>query len=235
MIGIVVTTYNRPESLSRSLPQIAALGAPVLVVDDGSDPGKMWLSMKKTNLDCSFGGKVSYLRMPQNRGLAAALNIGLSHFLADSRIEWISWLQDDVDVHPDLLREMVRVSGSCAGALFTGHDSADHPAHQEIAGIKLKKSCAGIHMHARRDFWAGIMPIPTFRLGAPKRVPGQVRGIGSNVDWWIVRDAPRSVRQSGSFVACLPGLVRTFLYRAEDSSWGNAPKCGEDPPLRAAC
>jgi hypothetical protein len=36
--AILVTTSNRPENLARSLPQLVRLGAPLLIVDDGSDP-----------------------------------------------------------------------------------------------------------------------------------------------------------------------------------------------------
>ena len=229
MIGVIVTTYNRPGALKRSLPQIAALGWPVLVVDDGSNS-----ECVRANADIIVRHGACQLWIPNNRGLASALNVGLSFWLADKRVEWISYFQDDVDVHPDLFRELDKVARETAGVrLFTGHDSPDHPAFEKGRGVVLKRTCAGVHLHARPEFWAGVMPIPTFELGAPKRVPGRVRGIGSNVDWWIVRDSPQSVANMPvKHIACLPGLVRTFLFKAEDSSWGNAPRCGEDAPLR---
>ncbi|NJR66750.1 MAG: glycosyltransferase [Leptolyngbyaceae cyanobacterium CRU_2_3] len=34
----MITTYNRPQSLARSLPQVIALNIPVVVVDDASTP-----------------------------------------------------------------------------------------------------------------------------------------------------------------------------------------------------
>ncbi len=214
------------------MPQIVALGAPVLVIDDGSNS-----ECVRANAEMIVRHCACQLWIPNNRGLAAALNIGLSYWLADKRVEWISYFQDDVDVHPDLFRELDGVSRETAGVrLFTGHDSPDHPAIEKGKGIVLKRTCAGVHLHARSDFWAGVMPIPTFELGAPKRVPGRVRGIGSNVDWWIVRDSPQSVANMPGckYIVCVPGLVRTFLFKAEDSSWGNAPRCGEDAPLRFA-
>jgi glycosyltransferase involved in cell wall biosynthesis len=229
MIGVIVTTHNRPSALERSLPQIVALGAPVLVVDDGSNS-----ECVRANADITVRHGACQLWLPNNRGLAAALNAGLSYWLADKRIEWISYFQDDVDVHPSLFTELAKVARETAGArLFTGHNSPDHPAIEKGRGIVLKRTCAGVHLHARSDFWAGVMPIPTLELGAPKRIPGRVRGLGSNVDWWIVRDSPRSVANMAvKDIVCLPGLVRTFLFKAEDSSWGNAPRCGEDAPLR---
>lgn len=224
MIAILVTTYNRPPVLARSLPQITALKAPVLVVDDGT---AAWTDNESL---CDRYGAL-YMRLPQNRGLAAAMNIGLSYWLADRTVEWISYIQDDVDVHPRLF-ELLEAAIRCRPAqLYTGHDSPYHRAAQSMNGYRLKKSCAGVHLHARPDFWNRMLPIPTFQLGAPKRIPGRPRGIGSNADWWIVRDSPHSTQKRGELIVCVPGLVRTFLYKAEDSSWGNALPLGEEPQL----
>jgi len=225
VIGILVTSCNRPEALARSLPQICSLGPPVLIVDDGSHG----IQSAFYDLKCATA---DYLRIPQRRGLAAALNIGLSYWLADKSVEWISYFQDDVDVHPLLLQELATAAKQMPAALYTGHDSRYHAATQNINGFKIKQSCAAVHMHANREFWQSIMPIPTFALGAPKRVPGRVRGVGSDVDWWIVRDSPHSIQKTGDRIICLPNLVRTFLYKSDESSWGNSQPDGEEPPLR---
>ncbi len=227
MIGIMVTTYNRPEVLRRSLPQIAALGPPVLVVDDGTD----YPAADENRTACVLS-RAQYMRLPSNRGLAAAMNVGLSYWLADRSVDWISYFQDDVDVHPALMREIDNAIRMQKAKLYTGHDSPYHPAHQHVNGYKLERSCAGLHMHARSAFWQSVTPIPTFELHAPHRIPGREKGIGSNADWWIVRDSPNSIQRTRDMVVCIPNLVRTFLYRAGDSSWGNGPRLGEDPPLR---
>ena len=77
------------------------------------------------------------------------------------------------------------------------------------------------------------MPIPTRTLGAPKRTTADpsMRGVGSNVDWWIYRDCPQSVVAKGGYVVCVPGLVRTFYSQAKDSTWNNAAPHGEEPSL----
>lgn len=226
MLAILVTTYNRPSVLERSLPQIAALGAPMLVVDDASRE-----SAQNQDICRAYGAE--YLALPVNRGLAAAMNIGLSFWLADKSVEWISYIQDDVDVRPDLLKQMQAATAHCKSRLYTGHDSQYHAAVSNVNGYRLKKSCAGVHMHARSDFWRSILPIPTFQLGAPKRIEGRLKGIGSNADWWIVRDSPNSVQKKGDLVVCVPGLVRTFLYKAADSSWGSELRLGDEPPLKS--
>ncbi len=224
MIAVVVTTFNRPPALVRSLPQIIAMGAPVLVVDDGSEA--RWTEQLERDVT------TDYLYVPHNRGLAAALSIGLSYWLADKTVEWISYFQDDVDVHPRTLELLSRLHKY--GPVLTGHDAAAHKSHAgavlEGVPVKYKWTSAGVHIHAHRDFWRGVLPIPTYALGAPKR-NGSRRGIGSNVDWWIVRDAPGSSRRLGKQIICVPNLVRTFYWKPEDSNWNNFQPTGEEPPL----
>ena len=236
--AILVTHYNRPDALARSLPQIVALGAPVLVVDDGSTGINYFRARTIAANDAEF------LPLPRNRGLAAALNIGLSYLLADPQIEWVSYLQDDVDVNPDLLTRLAEHQHPAKAPLLTGHDAAEHPG-LDANGTKLKQNARATHLHAHRDYWLSVMPIPTRLLGAPcpiERMPvelqehhrmhGETRGYGSMVDFWICRDAPTSiVKRGGGHVVCVPGLVRTFLWRGEDSSWGNTQRAGEDAPL----
>lgn len=225
----VVTCCDRPAALKRSLPQITALGVPVLVVDDSRDPQNA--RVHEDFVLNETGG--AYLRLPYNRGLAGALNIGLAYWLADPTIRWISYFQDDVDVDPLLLGAMALVTTTRPFA--TGHHAPEHGivTTTVVQGIRvhLKGACRATHMHASVDYWAGVMPIPARELGAPKRVPGDVRGLGSNVDWWVVNWAPKSVVKQGGYIPCVPGLVRSFLWRKEDSCWNNEQKAGEEPPL----
>jgi len=227
MIACLVTTYNRPDALARSLPQIVKLGSPVLVVDDGSRDWCQNQALCASNL-------AYYLRLPENRGLAAAMNAGLAYWLADKSIEWVSYFQDDVDVHPRCLEILARFQKSAQ--ILSGHDAKEH-AFQESGkkgdiSFGYKRSIRATHIHARCDFWESVMPIPTRSLGAPKH-NGEGRGIGSNVDWWICRDAPQSCQKSKRSVICVPGLVRSFLWKAEDSCWNNMQTVGEDAALRA--
>lgn len=229
LIAILVTTKDRPSALARSLPQIAALGAPVLVVDDGSSIA-----------DFAFYAfeNVKKLCIPENRGLAAALNIGLSYWLADKSIDWISYFQDDVEVHPRTLEILSQFHG--AYKVITGHDAAEHPAYCNLKvadnpeyDVKLKWSIRATHVHAHRDWWLKQMPFPTRELGAPKKLGPHERGLGSNVDWYFCRDGENSCQKTRTPILCVPGLVRTFLWKAEDSCWNNTQRAGEDAPLRA--
>lgn len=240
-VGVFMSHYNRPQALERSLPQIVALGWPTLVVDDGSDDG----AFDRAAVLCAEAN-VPLLAVPENRGLAAAMNVGLSYWLADGGVEWISYFQDDVDVSPQLPKALAAVQHAEDWPLVTGHDAGEHAqiGTATVGGwqCKLKANCRATHLHAHRDYWAAVMPVPTRRLGAPlplDRLPpdvqarhretGDLRGEGSEVDHWITHRAPQSIVKRGRFVLCAPGLVRTFLWRAEESCWGNRQRAGADP------
>lgn len=224
--AVLVTTFERPAALERSLPQIACLGAAVLVVDDGSRE-----AAARRNQATALACGVAYLRLPVNRGLSAALNVGLEYLLADAAITWVSCLQDDVDVRADLLSVLARVEDREQRPILSGYDATAHPALErtEVAGIPivLKRETAGVHLHAHRDYWRGVLPIPTEYIGAPKR-----RWEAPLEDSWITTGAPASAARRGVPIACLPGLVRTFLWHPGDSTWDN-PNSPE-PPLGAA-
>jgi hypothetical protein len=51
------------------------------------------------------------------------------------------------------------------------------------------------------------------------------------VDWWITRDILVVTGRPALPVYCIPGLVRTFAFKAADSCWGNEQIAGEDAPL----
>jgi glycosyltransferase involved in cell wall biosynthesis len=230
--AILVTTCGRPSFLERTLSHLVQLDVPILVVNDPRD-------------DAPFCGirphdneRVKMMTLPSNRGLAAALNIGLSYWLADASVKWISYFQDDVEVDPDVLEALRDVQHHRDRPLLTGHDAVEHkPVRREsINGIDflVKQSCRATHMHASRDYWIGVSPIPTRELGAPKRIEGQERGMGSNVDWWIASWAPNSAKETGKPVVCIPNLVRTFSKTKEDSTWDNGLKYDEPALSRAA-
>jgi hypothetical protein len=221
--AVLVTTFNRPAALERSLPQITALGSAVLVVDDGSSPPA---ADRNRRLCAACGAR--YLHLPDNRGLSGALNVGLSYLLADTRLEWISYLQDDVDVDPALLTHLRDVEDAVDRPLITGYDADEHPCEREERRadtiIRWKRSSPAVHLHGHVSYWRGVLPIPTEYLGAPRR-----RWDASLEDYWIVNNAPASAGARGLLVACLPGLVRTFLWHQADSTWDN-PNL-PDPPL----
>lgn len=221
--AVLVTTFNRPAALRRSLPQLTRLGCPVLVVDDGSAD-----AAAAGNLAIADATGARYIRLPENRGLSGAMNVGLSYLLADPRLEWLSYLQDDVDVDAELLDRLRLVEDAAERPLLTGYDADEHAAEREdtVNGVRvlLKRSSPAVHLHAHRAYWTAVLPIPSEYLGAPRR-----RWEASLEDYWIVNHAPASAGRRGLPVVCVPGLVRTFLWHHADSTWGN-PNL-PDPPL----
>jgi hypothetical protein len=230
--AIVVTTYNRPWALARSLPQIAALGAPMLVVDDGSDAGPR---QENAKLAAQCGAQL--LALPSNRGLAAAINAGIAFWLADPACQWITLFSDDVDVRPDTLKVLWEVQDAASQAqragprpVLAGRYAPEHPlfGKGQVAGHEVcyQRSSPGFPMHAHRSYWQDVLPVPTLYLGAPK--PGH-NGQGSGTDWWITAWSPKSVTKKGLFVICIPGLVRHFANATDQSTWDNS--CPQDPAL----
>jgi hypothetical protein len=226
--AILVTTYNRSWALERSLAQIAKLGASVLVVDDGSDEPH-----RRANADVARRHDALLMAHPANRGFACALNTGLAYWLADPSVEWISVFQDDVDVRADALEVLARVQDAHRRPFLTGRYASEHEivAKERVAGVEvyLQRSTRGTHAHAHRDYWRGVLPAPTWYLGAPKRAGGKP-GQGSNADWWITAWSPNSVTKQGLHVVCVPGLVRHFACEADMSTWGGAAE-RPDPEL----
>jgi glycosyltransferase involved in cell wall biosynthesis len=202
--AIVVTTYNNPENLARSLPQITTLGAPVLVVDDGSDPEQ---ALKNQQITAQYGAQL--LRSPSHQRQANALNLGISQWLADPTIAWISTFRDDVNVRADTLTVLAQIQ-SLQYPILTGRDAPEHPIiqTQTIAdhSVLFKRSSPSIHFHAHRSYWASVLPIPTPTLDLP--------GQGTDEDWWITAWSPNSIVKKGGNLVCVPGLVSTFADEA---------------------
>lgn len=217
--ALLVTTHNRPGLLRQSLATICRLNAPVLVVDDGSRP-----EFQTAHAALAREFPIQWLHLPENRGLPAALNAGLAFWLADPDIAWISYFQDDTEVRADALELLARVQDPVERPLLTGRLD---PLHRELGRARFdgveavwQRSCPGIHLHAHRDYWEGILPIPTPYLGAPKQDAPRP-GRGADEDFWITCWAPRSAAKRGLAVCTVPGLVRTLARRPEDSTWAS--------------
>jgi Domain of unknown function (DUF4214)/Glycosyl transferase family 2 len=211
----LMSAYNRPWALARSLPQVMRLGCPVLVVEDGSDQTHEAAYRKIRDEHPS----VHWLAMPENRGVTCVVNVGVSYWLSDADMEWISYFDEDVDVHPDLLRRLALVQDREKRPLLTGRRSPEHPAvgKDEINGVQVVylHSTTGHHLHAHRDYCSRMLPMPP---PTPAFTGSKKTGYG---DWWAASWAPESVISTGRKIVCLPGLVSAFATKPEDSSWGN--------------
>lgn len=205
----VVVLATTPDAVARSLPQILQLGSPVIVVNNGI-AAEQWEAVQPLLQQQS----VSWLQVPGDRGTPSAINMGISYWLADPNVEWISCFRDTVDVQPHLFEVLLQVQDATQRPLLTGRDAAEHPTfgREAIAGhsVLLKRSVPGIHLHAHREYWTSVLPIPT------PDITRLTCGRGTEEDWWITAWSPHSITKRGGYVICVPGLVRTF---ADEGGW----------------
>ncbi len=217
----VIGTHNRAWALRRTLGSLRHCRAPIIVVDDGSTGLNRWHNRRAT---CRAGAL--YIGLPDNCGLAYALNVGLSRALADPDTAWISVTNDDVAMAPAALAVLAAVAraapGGASGTVVTGYDSPAHPHTGEglLGGhaVAYARSHSGQHIFAHRQYWQAVMPIPTQYRGAPRRGGGLFEGHASDEDWWVGSWAPASAVKRGFEVVVVPGLVTTFGQGR--SSWG---------------
>lgn len=203
----VITTYNNSQTLERSLPKVVALGVPVVLVDDGSEARHA-----QANQTLADRYQVPLLRLPTHLQRSSAINAGISYWLADPEIEWISCFRDDVDVKPDLLKVLQQVQVIERCPLLSGYDAPEHPAlkTETIAGhnIGFKQANGGIHFHAHRNYWSAILPIPT-----PLRAVNSSE-FSTDDDWWITAWSPQSIVKQGGHLVCIPNLVTLLPSRS---------------------
>ncbi len=201
--AIVVTTYNHTAALAQTLPALAQLGAPVLLVDNGSMAPD---AAANQALAEQYGAAL--LSLPEHQSLPAAINLGVGYWLANPAIEWISCFQDNVRVQPDLLQQLLRIQDPERYPLLTGYDAPEHPGEAtELAGqtVRLKLATSGVHLHAHRDYWQAVLPVPALYDLAQLDA-----GQASDADWWITAWSPQAIVRQGGHVVCLPQLVACF-------------------------
>jgi len=90
-LGAVIPVYNHGEAVGAVLAAVRAHGLPVLLVDDGSEPG---CAAVLDALAAAEPGAVRLLRLPQNQGKGGAMMAGLRQAQA---LGWSHALQIDAD------------------------------------------------------------------------------------------------------------------------------------------
>lgn len=112
-ISAVIPTYNRENTIARSIASVLSQEFPVselIVVDDGSQDDTKKIVQ-------SYGDKVRYVYQT-NAGVAAARNRGVY----EARYEWIAFLDSDDYWFPDHLKRItnaMRATGEKAALYFT--------------------------------------------------------------------------------------------------------------------
>ena len=156
-LTVVVLTYNRRELLDVVLTSLADQrysDLAMVVVDNGSsDDTLQWLH--------ACWPQVDVVALPRNVGVTAALNVGLRA----TRSEFVGLLNNDMELHPDCLGELLAAlrthpeAGSAAPKLLSFHD------RQVIDGAGDTFHWAGTGWrrgHGERDIGQYEQPQPIF-------------------------------------------------------------------------
>jgi len=228
---ILITTYNRLNLLKKcmeSLWNTIEQGTPIFVVNDGSKQettNYLYECMSKNLIDVVINSKI-------NMGISPSISSGMNYifdfvrfFSADRRKEfkpYISYIQDDMlftkKNWPSYCIEKFSQAKKLVDVDFmTGFDFSyefdenNHPRiHKDITleGCHFRKSMSGQHMMASIDTWKERLPVPTFRDGSVVRGHPH-NGIGSCVDWWLIRDSKPSKTLAVEDIAVYDGKKKS--------------------------
>ncbi len=181
LITAAITTYKRPEGIRRALKSVlnqTYSPLQVIVVEDGAESGlESWLQE-------TMQGQVTYIRHPENRGLAASRNTALSH----AKGQYICYLDDDDEWKADKVAKQVQLVYSLSdetkknlGVVYCGVESRDADNGRLLSVMlpvhrgNLKDA---IVMHGLRTLSSTCM----FSCEALKRVGGYDEKIRSSID-----------------------------------------------------
>lgn len=135
-LSVVVPVYNQAAYLAGALEsvlRVASTGDEVIVVDDGSTD-------ETPSVARALGQRITYLRLPDNLGLAAARNAGIERSTAD----YVALLDADDEWLPPFPDAMMRLAGAhpdadavYCGARCMSAAGADLP---QLAGVRSVRS-----------------------------------------------------------------------------------------------
>jgi len=144
-VAIVVPTWNRRDDLVRLLASLGEQTRPaeqVVVVDNGSTDGSAEAASQ-------YNSQV--IRLPVNRGFAAAVNEGLRVV----RTPWVGVVNNDVTLSPDYLQLMVEAASASDAAFAVGRIMSAKPGMRNTVDgtfdLLTRSGCAWRAGHHRRD------------------------------------------------------------------------------------
>src|SRR5262245_27684083 len=120
-VSVIIPTHNRAHFLPTALRSVldqTFQDLEIMVVDDASTDGTPGIRQQFQD------PRIHWLRHDSNRGGAAARNTGI----ANSRGEYIAFLDDDDEWHPEKLArqiEVMRKRPAEIAAVYTGYPAAD--------------------------------------------------------------------------------------------------------------
>ena len=227
MIDLFITTYKREEVFRKSFESLLDNTRRDLfrltVVCDGS-----------TKIADDLMSHIDYLLYTkENEGLAPSVNKALANikvvndYFDNNQSSFICYCQDDVVYESGWLEKLIKVY-SLFGKKYnvgfvSGHNAPEHHKTGEIQFGKdtllLKPWIRATNMFATREYFLSMFPIPRIDPETGKERGKPNNGLGSGVDWFLIRNHPDSVCRAGKINIVYPGLVKHFGYNK--STWLN--------------
>lgn len=130
-VGVVVPTWNRSAGAIRCLDGLERLTYPgcfTIVVDNGSRPAE------REGLRAAVAGRrdVEVVALPENRGFAAAVNLGVARVFARGAAAALV-LNDDAEVEPDLVTVLVAAAAADPAAGIVAPRILDAETGREVS------------------------------------------------------------------------------------------------------
>lgn len=171
----------------------------------------------------------------ENVGLGPTINRAVAHICSIN--EWaedpkvpdsadvapfICMLQDDIKYSSGWLQKLssrfIGFEKSHNLGFASGIECIEHPAKEWLSkDCLLKDWIRATCMFGRRSYWKSMMPITRFdpETGRVRGKPND--GLGSGVDWWLIRNHANSVCMTGRTCLVMPGLLQHEGY--DQSTW----------------
>lgn len=229
-LAVAVLACDRPHLLEDTLGALHASDVPVGWVRDITlvDNSETAAGREAADRALARGYVDRLVRPGHNVGIAAGWNLAWAvmdttqPFEGIERPDVAALVQEDVLLEPEWAAECIDALNAYPDvAVVSGYNSpkCQTTAVRRKQGLALyvKPHLPGVHLVARRDFWAGVFPLRTVQ-----------HHLGE--DWEITRDSPGAPRQTGKVCGVLPGLA---VHRGGlASTWNPEPHPEYADPMR---
>lgn len=156
--GLVITTYNRPEDLKRTLDSLADSIFPpefeVYIVDDCSDIMETWNLVQSFNIP---NVKITKTRNVKRYSMFHGLKIGFEYFY-NNGFEVLLNLDSDTLVKRHWLMVLLKLHKLFSDHIISGFNTLNHPIMESFPAYHTKKDIGGINMLFGRNLFSLISP-----------------------------------------------------------------------------
>jgi glycosyltransferase involved in cell wall biosynthesis len=157
-IGIVITSYNRPDYLKKTLKSVSQSNLPdglsFYLIDDCSKP-----DVKKIVHEFSIQGHdITKVYNKCNRGMFYGLRKGFEFFY-NSDFDFIGNLDSDMVVKPFWMPVLFDILRENPQAIVTGFNTPSHPISESFGKYDVKKSIGGANLIFNRNLFPLIKEV----------------------------------------------------------------------------